>query len=103
MRTCSLQKIVLESPHLPCRGIFLCCATRFVCSQIGKIHLTVFMTCTLTAVSEQGGRRLCEQPRELGEEETPGQTGRPPRAGSASLAGFSRAGMRTSGKGQEGG
>lgn len=61
-RTCSLQKIVLESPHLPCRGIFLY-SSRFVYSQIGKIHLTVFMTCTLTAASEQRGRRLAAASR----------------------------------------
>lgn len=78
----------MESQHLPCRGIFLY-SSRFVYSQIGKIHLIVFMTCTLTAVSEQGGRRLASSLESWVRRKHLVQTGRPPRAGSASLAGFS--------------
>lgn len=50
-------------------------SSRFVYSQIYKIYLTIFMTCTLTAVSEQGGRRFMSSIESWVREETPGVDG----------------------------
>ena len=40
-----------------------------------EIHLTIFMTCTLTAVSEQGGGRLAGSIQSWVREEAPGVDG----------------------------
>ena len=72
-------------------------SSRFVYSQIYKMYLTIFMTLTLTAVSEQGGRRLASSIESWVREETPGVVGQ----ASAGRVCFPAAGMRTPGKGQQ--